>query len=89
MYAITPYRPNAVRASATSANADTSTKLSRRGATLSPMTSSIVRTAPIGRSRSTAATADLRSPDVATTSLLERITMVIVRAKPEPRLANC
>ena len=56
-YAITPYSPADVRISASSANAATSHRFSRRGATESAINRSIVNSVPNGWSRSISAIA--------------------------------
>src|SRR5213592_329756 len=60
-YDMTPYSPEAVSTSATNANAETSTKFKRRGATESPIRSPIGRTGPIGSCGSMLATDVRRS----------------------------
>ena len=88
MYDMTPYRPAPVSTSATSANAETSTEFSRRGAIESPITSSIVQTIPTGSWGSTDDTADRTIDVFAAASFDERMTMAIVRSNPAPRFEN-
>ena len=70
------------------ANADTRTKLRRRGAIESPMKSSIRRTSPIGTCGSTFDTAVRISGVTEAASPVVRITSVTARSKPVPSDSN-